>query len=124
MEEVKRNKQWEDNHRVISDAYIDILKEKGKAPTINQVVESTGLAYNTVRKHLNELVFDTSSHPLRILSDDIIAKLGQKALSGSYHHMKLWFELMENWRPNAEAAKVQTGLIVAEIPANDRKYNL
>lgn len=118
--EKKRNKNWEENQRVISSAYVDMINETGRQPTIMQVCERTGKAYNTVQAHLKSLKFEPLEHPLRVLTNDIVLSVARKALKGSFPHQKLWFELMEGWKPQSEMDNGTTGSVIAYIPNNRR----
>lgn len=93
-------KDKEANHRVIRDAFLDILKDKVKAPTIKELEAATGLSHNTIKAHLKELKFEPEQSPWRMLSPEILEAIYKSAISlnpGSQADRKLWMQLVEGW---------------------------
>lgn len=94
----RRNNNWEANHAAIRDAYVRLIADLLRRPTVPEVVQMCGLNYETVRKHINALKFEPIAHPLRVLTDDVLLAVVQGAKDGNAASQKLWFQVMEGWR--------------------------
>ena len=46
---------------------------------------------------MQSIEFSPTTHPLRVLSNDIILAVAQAARNGNPQSQKLWFQIMENW---------------------------
>ena len=118
----KRNVTYRANHAAIRDAYLDMLREKGRKPTLEEIASASNLSIQTVHKHLKELEFVPRQHELRILTDDVIIAVYQGAVKGNGALARLWFELMEGWSPQLRLSGGDSeGLTsVLIIPHNNR----
>ncbi len=96
-EEVKRRKHWDTNHKLIKDAYLLIVKEEGRAPTMTEVSKRVNLSYKTVDRHMKELKFDPLQHPARILTEEVLLAIAKSAQKGRSASQKLWMQLVEGW---------------------------
>lgn len=97
----RKNATWEANNAAIRDAYVRLIADLKRRPTIDEVCQMLGegsLNSETVRKHINALKFEPIAHPLRILSDDVLLAVIESAKGGNAASQKLWFQVMEGWR--------------------------
>ena len=110
------------NHKVIKEAFLKLLKDKAKAPTIKELAEVTGLSYQAVKAHIKTLKFDTEDSPYRVLSAEVFEAIYKRAIGyeeddlhfSSYKGdvtatpykkkiipevsaQKLWVQLVEGW---------------------------
>ena len=99
-DEQKRS-DWEENHRKIANAYLELIGQKLRRPTNQELSAWTGLDVSTVKRHLKELRFEPLNHPARVLTDSLIHKLAQIALDGDTRAISLWFLVMEGITPQS-----------------------
>ena len=115
-------KDKEANHRIIRDAFLELLKEKAKAPTVQELADATGLSATSIKTHLKVLKFTPENSPLRVLSPDVFEAIYKRAVGyeeedihfSSYKGdvtatpyqkkiipdvsaQKLWVQLVEGW---------------------------
>lgn len=98
-EEVKKNITWDRNHAVIRQAYAELVKESAEAkdlrqPTITEIAERVRLTWKTVKAHISEIRTEVTGHSSSILFDEVLLSVALKARGGSYHHAKLYFEVL------------------------------
>lgn len=101
----KKKREWVDNQKLIHDAYLNYinnLENKGKAPTLIQLAEITGLSMKTIERHIKLIEFKPQEHVSKVLLDDVIAKLAERAMSGSYKHMDLYLKIIGGWTEKTE----------------------
>jgi len=96
----KGRKDWEENHSVISSAWIAYLREKKKRPTTKDLAKATGISVHTIRDHLAKL--DTlqlikKTNRNKILTDHILMGLAMRASNGYAQEVKLWLQITEGW---------------------------
>jgi len=103
--ESKHYANWEETHAVIGQAFIDLVGELQKRPSIRDIAKHTGYGINTVHVHLREIKkksLEDRFEPLQVLSDRLLLKLFKTAQGGgkgSVAATKLFFQLVENWKP-------------------------
>lgn len=110
----QKRKDWEINHALITEAYLSLVKERLRAPTVQEVADMLGLTWDTVRKHVDELRFTPSTHPLRILTDKVIISIAQSAMEGNPGSQKLWMQLMEGWGEKTTNLNVDLAQLTTE----------
>lgn len=98
----KNRSDWEDNHEIIREAYVSILKRKrGGRPKSSEIVKETGLSRATVLRHLQTLDVSLFLKPecnsFKILSDDVILSIFRSAIKGNVAAQKLWLQVIEGW---------------------------
>lgn len=114
-EQAKRNKGWEDNHAAITEAFLKLVGLKKRRPTLEEVRDEIKrkadpgeiktvktLGIDTICKHLQELEFEPTAHPLRIFTDQVILAIARSAIKGSSASQKLFMQVMEGWREGQE----------------------
>lgn len=103
--EQKRYSNWESNQALLAIAFVDLLNEKRRRPTLAELCGKTGLSYNTVRAHLkilDETELKEKWASFKILSEQVVLSLATTAIAGgkgSAQAAKLFLELVENWTP-------------------------
>lgn len=92
-----------DTAQVVSNAvYTYIKNKKGLcSPTHQDIAELTGLSLSTVERHYKNIQFEPSKLPQRALTPIVVNNLLAQT-SKSTQAVKLWFQLMEGWRENAD----------------------
>lgn len=93
----EKRRDYEFNHRKIRIAYVDLIKNHGRCPTIGEVAQYSSLSFSTCQRHLENISFETEQHPLRVLTEDVLLAIYQSALEGGAAAQKLWMQLMEGW---------------------------
>jgi len=101
---------WHQNHDRLSRAYLDLVKEHGRAPTIAQLSEAANLSAAAVKRHMKYLKFTPTKHPARVLTDSVIIGLASKAAAGDSAAAKLWFQVMEGW-----SEKTRTEMSITDV---------
>ncbi len=93
---VKHRLDWERNHFALTEAYLKIVKETGKHPTIKALREITGFSYRIIANHLQELdlqkVVGGSAH--KLLANNVVMGLASKGAKGDAFAAKLYFQLV------------------------------
>jgi len=93
--EKDRNKTWTENHLAIKNAYLDLVKENKKAPTIREVAAKSGLSNLTIQRHINELKFEPSMMVERVLTKEVVLSLFQATQKKSVRAIEAWFRVIE-----------------------------
>lgn len=89
------NKQVEENFYKIQDAYLALLTELGKVPTIKQISERAKLNPGTVAKHLKNLRISDLTPKHKIKMDRILNKLAELAEAGTnVRAIELYFKIV------------------------------
>lgn len=102
---VNHTAEWENNHSIIAKAFLEFIDSENKRPTIAELAKKTGFVFVTIQTHLKALSkteFAERWQDFKILSDQILLKLGQKAMKdgpGAVAATKLFFEIVENFKP-------------------------
>ena len=103
--EKARYTNFEFNQALLAEAFGKLVKTSRRKPTIRQLMEETGLSWNTVRNHLKTLEKTEISEKwasFRILTEHVILAQAKNAIAGgkgSAQSAKLFLELIEGWSP-------------------------
>ena len=99
----KTHKKAKDTQQIVSDAVYSFIKaKKGLAsPTYQDLADMTGLSVNTIANYYKNIKFEPSKLPQRALTPIVVNNLLVQT-SKSTQAVKLWFQLMEGWRENAD----------------------
>jgi predicted transcriptional regulator len=100
--EEKRNITWERNQQLLQETYIRLLQALKRCPTISEVSKEIDLTPKTIKLHIKELKFEPAEHPLRVLTNDVIASIYNSSRKGQPSSQKLWMQIMEGWHEKAE----------------------
>lgn len=97
VDEFKRNRQWEINNDLISDAFFKAILANKKFPTYQAIATKIGLDEKTVRRHLQETeMFQDIKDKMKALKDKALLTLAVKAIKGESHHWtRLFFEVTD-----------------------------
>lgn len=128
MSTQNRNATWRKNHAAIHEAYLELLPELNRTPTLKEVQEWLAghrghkLSQNSISKHLKELKFIPEEHDLRILNDSVLIGIANHAIGGNSGMAKLWVqifnpELLAQRFANADGSNLQNVIL---IPSNNR----
>lgn len=99
------------------------IEAEERAPSLDELCKATGLAEKDILAAMRTLPFSPSSHYMRLMTDNIIIKLYQKAEEGNVPSQKLWMQLMENWVP-AKAAPEEAEQNTVAGWATPRHYEM
>lgn len=93
----KRNKDWEINNELISEAFFKSILKNKKFPTYQSIAEELGLNEKTVRRHLqDDEMFEDLKIKMRAIKNKALLTLGIKAIKGDSHHWtRLFFEVTD-----------------------------
>jgi len=94
----KRKRDFEINQVKILEAFLRVFNDKARKPTLVELVNETGLSMKTVDRHLNDLKYDVYVKDLRTLTCNVMMALYNKAKDGRAPEVKLWMQLVENWK--------------------------
>lgn len=86
------------NHTKILEAYKKLINTKGRKPTATEISQISGVNLRTVKRHIQTVKSELYMSDFRILSDEIVIALYEKAKEGRAPEVKLWMQLIENWR--------------------------
>lgn len=89
--------------QTISKAVFAYIKNsKGlSTPTRQDIADLTGLSIRTIDRYYKDIKFQPSDLPQRALTPIVVNNLLAQT-SKSTQAVKLWFQLMEGWRENAD----------------------
>lgn len=97
-----KNITWQKNQAFIQTAYVKLIKDLKRCPTILEVSQEVNLSITALNKHVKEMKFKTLENPLRSLTPDVLIAIYNSARKGSSASQKLWVQLMEGWREGIE----------------------
>jgi hypothetical protein len=89
---------WEANHIIIFDAYIQAFNSKERPPTQTEIAKLTGLNRRTVADHLKQSSLSEMVPMLRPQTLLVLQGLANKAREGHAAEVKLWMQIVENWK--------------------------
>lgn len=95
-----KRKDFEENHELITDAFLRYVEDHKKAPTIRKLAEITELAFGTVKKHIKSIDFKKTTTKYRLFTDDVILSLYHSAKTGNSASIKLYFQIIEGFNFN------------------------
>lgn len=92
----QRTTEWEMNHVLIHDKFLELLKaKKGRKPTNTELAEECGFSRSTIAAHIKGIKFEPATDSARFLTNDVLMAIFQSALKGGARSQKLWFEITE-----------------------------
>jgi predicted transcriptional regulator len=93
----RRNKDWEVNNELISDAFFNSILKNKKFPTYAAIAKQLGLNEKTVRRHLqDEEMFEDLKVKMRAIKNKALLTLGMKAIKGdNVNWTRLFFEVTD-----------------------------
>lgn len=97
-----RNVTWQYNQALIQDAYICLIKEKRRCPTLLEVSKEVNLSMKALENHVKELKFEPLKNLMRTLTPDVVMAIANSARKGSSASQKLWMQVMEGWAEKTE----------------------
>jgi AcrR family transcriptional regulator len=93
----KRNRDWEVNNELISEAFFNSILKNKKFPTYAAIAKQLGMNERTVRRHLqDEEMFEDLKVKMRAIKNKALLTLAMKAIKGDSHHWtRLFFEVTD-----------------------------
>ena len=93
----KRNKDWEVNNELISEAFFKSILKNKKFPTYAAIGKELKLSEKTVRRHLqDDEMFEDLKIKMRSIKNKALMTLAMKAIKGESHHWtRLFFEVTD-----------------------------
>lgn len=115
IEESTKNQIWENNHSQIIWAMHSLINEHNRMPTQTEISKKAELSRQTINKHLK----DFQKHPcyldqvneLRLLGNNLAAKVYNLACGGDVSAAKLFFNLIGSLNKNSDTIKNQNNFI-------------
>jgi hypothetical protein len=93
---------WLRNQALVQTAYVDLLKELKRCPTILEVANKVHLSIKAIDNHVKQLKFEPLGDSMRALTPDVVASIYNSARKGQPASQKLWMQIMEGWREKTE----------------------
>ena len=91
-----RNQTWEANHSLIIGAINDLINQYGSMPTVNVIVQRTGLTRQSVHRHLKEFIqseqHGSQLNQFRIMRERVLATLYRLADRGDVRACKVYLD--------------------------------
>jgi predicted transcriptional regulator len=106
----KHNRQYLENDALIKAAYMKVLKEQKRMPTLAEAGELCGITSETVRLHLKAIDINDLIEPFRLMGSNVLQGLTEKAEAGDAAAARLFFFLIFD--------KVERKEIKADIKAD------
>jgi predicted transcriptional regulator len=93
----KRNKDWEVNNELISEAFFNSILKNKKFPTYSAIAKQLNLSEKTVRRHLqDDEMFEDLKVKMRAIKNKALLTLGMKAIKGdNVNWTRLFFEVTD-----------------------------
>ena len=95
-------KDWETNHWLIYDAYLQEFKRTGKPPTQVELAKLTKLNRQTIGNHLRDTKLEHLIPSVKMRTMRVLHGLAKRAEEGYAAEVKLWMQLVENWSDKLE----------------------
>ncbi len=102
MGKTSENITWHVNQAIIQDAYIKLIKQLQRCPTMLEISEHVNLSIKTLEKHVKDLKFEPTKELMRTLTPDVVMAIAESAKKGSSSSQKLWMQIMEGWTERHE----------------------
>lgn len=99
---MKHTKSYLEIDEKIKNAYIEYLKKNKKMPTQETIGEMIGISRKTVNVHLNAINLYEIVKPFRVLSENVLSGLSNRAMKGDAQAAKLFFMLVHDWSEKHE----------------------
>ena len=96
-EREERSKRYEETNGKIREAFLQLLNETGRAPTISEIAQRVELSRATCQEHVRGLSYKATAQKYRILTDDVVDAIRKAATLGDMRAAKLWFQVVEGW---------------------------
>ncbi len=90
MKDKKARADKEYNQLKVKESFLELIKELNRRPTVDEVCKRSGLSDKVVRNGLKAINFDKLKSPLRILTDDVLIKLYQRATGYEHEAVKIF----------------------------------
>jgi predicted transcriptional regulator len=94
----KRKRDFELNQVMILEAFLKLLNDKSRKPTLEEISNETGLSMKTIDRHMKELSYDKYICDLKALTVNVMMGFYNKAKEGKAPEVKLWMQIVENWK--------------------------
>lgn len=88
------NKRYFENEALIKAAYMKVLKEQKRMPTLVEVGGMCNISSETVRLHLKAIDINDLIEPFKLLGSNVLQGLTEKAEAGDAAAAKLFFFLI------------------------------
>lgn len=97
LKEKKTNRKrcdWETNHTLICNAFLEILKDTGRKPKVVEIAKKTGLFQKTVQNHIAQIDFSKLKEVYKAGTSVVFNNiLKQAATSEDPRWAKVFFEV-------------------------------
>jgi hypothetical protein len=104
------NKRYFENEALIKAAYMKVLKEQKRMPTLIEVGEMCHISSETVRQHLKDIDINDLIEPFKLMGSNLLQGLTERAEAGDAAAARLFFFLIFD--------KVERKEIKADVNAN------
>jgi hypothetical protein len=104
------NKRYFENEALIKAAYMKVLKEQKRMPTLIEVGEMCHISSETVRQHLKAIDINDLIEPFKLMGSNVLQGLTERAEAGDAAAARLFFFLIFD--------KVERKEIKADVNAN------
>lgn len=91
---------WLKNQAIIQEAYIKLIQQSKRCPTVLEISKETNLSVAAIKNHVKFMKFEPQQSPLRSLTPDVLISIYNSSRKGQSASQKLWVQLMEGWSEN------------------------
>jgi DNA-binding transcriptional regulator YhcF (GntR family) len=74
------------------------MKVNERKPSYRELAKLTKLSLKTISRHIQDLNFNDYVSDLRVLTPNVLMALYKRAKDGKAAEVKLWMEIVENWK--------------------------
>lgn len=92
--EIKRRRDWLENHNAIERAMFDYILAHKQRPTLDNLSQLTGISVTNIHKHIKELSLDDIIPEFKMMGDKVIMGMMKAAMEGSSSAADFFMELI------------------------------
>ena len=100
MKSDHRRADWQQNHLIITKAYLEYIEKHDKIASLSKLAEITGISIQSIHKHLNELSkmnFQERFKDLKLLSRDLLLSQYKWGKAGKAASAKLFYQIVDQF---------------------------
>lgn len=103
--DIKRRRDWENNHFMISEAYLKLAGRSRRRPTIKALMKKTGLSHTAIENHLLEIQkfnLEDRYNDMKLLTGDLLVAMYREGKKGKASCAKLFLQIIEDFTEKKE----------------------
>lgn len=96
----QRKRDFLQHQETITEIILNHVKETKKIPGYKIIKEESGLSEKTIHKHIKQINLQNISPKFKMYIEPILQGLTEAAMEGKSREVKLWMQLVENYKEN------------------------